>query len=179
MLMIPDAERFPDLFRPHRRVWGDVPVMFAFEWGKPPPELVGNIRMVPFVGDHVVVARSAQFGPMIVGGTLEPDEHPMDTIKRELREEAGASLVSFQALGCARFHSDAPTPYRPHLPHPEWYWVIGYGDVEITGAPAEVEGGERIVAVDVLPPDEAARVFRDAGDGWAADLVMLAAERRR
>ncbi|HVL33516.1 MAG TPA: NUDIX domain-containing protein [Actinomycetota bacterium] len=174
-----DSARFPDLFRSHERTWGSIRVNFRFSLDHPPSDLIGNVRMVPFVGDDVVVVRSEQFGPMIVGGTLEPNETPVRAIERELLEEAGAALRSFAPLGCALFHSDAPEPYRPHLPHPDWYWLIGYGDVELVSAPLNPDDGERILTVDLLTPEHAAETFREVGDGWAADLVMLAVERRR
>ena len=69
----------------------------------------------------------------IVGGTLEPGETYRDTIRRELPEEAGARLVTFELFGAWHCHSSAPQPCRPHLPHPEFYRVVGCGEIELVG----------------------------------------------
>ena len=91
----------------------------------------------------------------ITGGTLEPGESYMAAIERELIEEAGARLYSFEYLGAWHCYSDADKPYRPHLPWPEFYRVVGFGCVEIVGEPSNPEDGEQVSEVVSLPLDEA------------------------
>jgi len=38
-------------------------------------------------------------------------------------------------------------PYRPHLPHPDYDCLYGYGDVELVGVPQLRDDAERTVAV--------------------------------
>src|SRR5215218_4121004 len=106
--------------------YGPVEAVFVPGNELPPHHLVGNVNIVPFVGDDVVVLRVAGGRPEIPGGTLEPGEDSMAALHRELREEAGADLRSWTLIGAYRCHSVAPEPYRPHLPHPDFYRVVGY-----------------------------------------------------
>ena len=111
----------------------------------------------------------------IVGGTLEPGETYRDTIRRELPEEAGARLVTFELFGAWHCHSSAPQPYRPHLPHPEFYRVVGCGEIELVGQPLNPADGEMISEVGCVSVEEACHRFRASGRPEYADLYRLAA----
>lgn len=156
------------------------PVTAVFEPGgvHPPPHLVGNVNIVPFIGEQAVVLRVAGGRPEIPGGTLEPGEDVMTALRRELREEAGAELVSWTFCGAYRCHSVAPEPYRPHLPHPEFFRVVGYGEIALVTHPTNPPGGEEIVEVSVLPVAEVMRLFRQWQRPDVAALFRLAAELR-
>ena len=67
--------------------------------------------------------------------------------RRELLEEAGAQLLTFELFGAWHCRSSAPAPYRPHLPHPESYRVVGYGEVALVGAPTNPPDGEQVIEV--------------------------------
>jgi 8-oxo-dGTP diphosphatase len=99
-------------------------------------------------------------------------------LERELREETGARLLSYTAFGVLRCHARG-APYRPHLPHPDYDCLYGYGDVELVGAPEVPAGGEGIVAVQVMAPEQAAAFLVGKGRPWEADLDRLAARLRR
>jgi ADP-ribose pyrophosphatase YjhB (NUDIX family) len=61
------------------------------------------VGAVIVLGDHVLLSRRA--GPPLqgawdlLGGFLEAGEHPLDGLRRELREEAGLTLVEADLLG--------------------------------------------------------------------------------
>lgn len=76
-------------------------------------------------------------------GTLEPGEGYLDAIKRELMEEAGAVLKTFHLVGAWHCHSLADKPYRPHLPWPEFYRLLAYGEVELSEPPTNPKGRSR------------------------------------
>ena len=97
---------------------------------------------------------------------------------RELIEEAGARLITFDPFGAWHCFSTAPKPYRPHLPHPEFYRVVGYGPVEIIGSPENPEGGEQVASVEFVPIEEAVQRFRDINRFELGELYQLAARVR-
>jgi 8-oxo-dGTP pyrophosphatase MutT (NUDIX family) len=167
---------YPNLFR--EADTGTGICKFALCDTPPPAALTSNVNLVPFVGEQSVVVRMLYpQGPIweIPGGTLEPGESYLDTVRREVWEEAGARLLTFRLFGAWYCRSPLPAPYRPHLPHPNYYRVVGYGEVELLGAPQSVEGGESVISVECVMVEEAARRFHDTGRGDLAELYQLAA----
>jgi 8-oxo-dGTP pyrophosphatase MutT (NUDIX family) len=169
-----DTIHYPDLFAPPN--WG-IPVVARFELLReaPPQNLISNVNVVPFVGDKCVIIHVASGYWEIPGGTLEPDEPHLDGVRRELLEEVGAKLLSFRPIGAWNCQSQTVQPYRPHLPHPHFYRLVGYGDVELVGAPLNPADGEQVTQVDVVTVEEAANRFHSIGRGDLADLYRLAA----
>jgi hypothetical protein len=77
------------------------------------------------------------------------------------------------------FHywSDAEQPYRPHLPHPEFYRVAGVGDVEIVGLLNDPD--RHVLGIDLVTNQEAVQRFRNQGRDDLASLHSLAIELQR
>src|SRR5579859_167513 len=152
-------------------------VVAYFELGADPPDrLISNVSIVPFVGAGCLVLGLADGEWELPGGTREAGEPYLATARRELLEEAGARLLAFTPFGAWRCHSSAPAAYRPHLPHPEFYRLTGYGEVTIVGPPQiPAAGGELVVTVDCVPVAEASRRFRAGGRPDKAELYELAA----
>ncbi len=144
----------------------------------PPLNLISNVNLVPCKGDRWLILRLKTGEWEVPGGTLEPGESYSDTISRELMEEAGARLITFEPLGAWHCFSTAPKPYRPHLPHPEFYRLVGYGAVEITGSPENPEGGEQVANVEFVTIAEAVQRFRGINRFELAELYQLAARVR-
>ncbi|WP_308635532.1 NUDIX hydrolase [Paenibacillus silvisoli] len=166
------AKMYPNLTQPHK--WGSI--TSTFEASIPPEPLIGNVNMVPFIGGKCVLIRLDNGKWEMPGGTLEPNEHYLSAIRRELMEEAGARLVSpFTAFGAWLFQSSADKPYRPHMPHPLSYRIVGYGEVEIVSAPViPDEGGENVVAVEAMTLPEAKQHFIRSDRPDLAELYELA-----
>ncbi len=171
------AGNYPALFRADR--WGDIQYQFELRDDPPPAHLISNVNLVPFVGEHCLIIHLRTCEWEIPGGTVEPGENYLDTIRRELLEEAGARLKTFEVFGAWHHHSSAPNPYRPHLPHPESFRVVGFGEVELIGSPQNPAGGEQVASVECVTVEEAGQRFSAIGRPELAELYRLAAAVRK
>lgn len=159
--------------------WGTVSARFERRIDVPPESLISNVTVVPFVGDEVVVIRLTDGSCEVPGGTREAGEAIFDTAQRELLEEAGARLIDYVPFGAWHCYSSREKPYKPHLPHPEFYRIAGYGEVELIAEPTNPADGEQVAAVDVVTVEAAAAQFAASGRPDLADLYQLAARVRK
>jgi 8-oxo-dGTP diphosphatase len=170
---LPDwATRFPQLFAPDYGAWADTDIQFSLE--RPPETLVSHIHLTCRTSGGIVVC-GAEGRRFLPGGTRDPGEGVEDTARRELLEEAGATLKGpLRWLGARRGDHRRPEPYRPHLPHPVSYWLYAVADVTVDRPPSCPPGGEQVTDVLILPPAEAAAWLAEGEDVPVADLVRLA-----
>jgi 8-oxo-dGTP diphosphatase len=173
-----DEAAYPVLFGTTQASWGPIDVRFELLTGESDPDRIARVYVVPFIGAACVVVgfEHGDWGP--AGGGLEPGETIRAALERELAEEAGGRLLDYTPFALLRCHSRAPSPYRAHLPYPDFDCLYGYGEVELVGPPQLHDGAEGIVAVEVLPPDAAVSLLAAKGQPWEADLYRLAANRR-
>jgi 8-oxo-dGTP diphosphatase len=180
----PDAawsSRFPQLFaarsfdfagvgHPHLRL--------RFSLSTPPDELVSNVRIIGLHRGHVLVCANDQGWRFLPGGTREPGEPVEQTAGRELMEEAGAVLRSpISTVGAFEVHNSAG-PYRPHLPHPDSYWLYVSADVEVRHPPTNPPDAEQVTEVLELPPSRAVDYLAPF-DRRMADTLRLFLEIRQ
>lgn len=171
-------ERYPNLLQTYD--WGKVVSTFEIGNDVPSEQLISNVNIVPFIEEKCVLIRLDNGKWEMPGGTLEPNERYLSALQRELIEEAGARLVSsFTTFGAWKFISSAEKPYKPHLPHPIYYRVVGYGDVELVSAPSIPDDGENVVAVEVMTLPDARQAFVDTGRPDLAELYEMADFLRR
>ena len=156
---------------------------FELRAAPPPANLISNVYAVSFIGAQCLLIRMLHRQREvwdITGGTLEPDETYLDAARRELMEEAGAQLLTFEPFGAWHCWSSAPAPHRPHLPHPESYRVVGYGEAALVGSPTNPPDGEQVIEVACVPVEEAVRRLRTSWPDLPelAELYRLAAALR-
>ncbi len=135
--------------------------------------LVSNVSIVPMVGDQLVMIRLTDGRWELPGGTLEPQEAPMDGLQREVAEEMGGTLLNYHLFGCFACESSAPIAYRPHIPHPHFIRMAGYGQVKLDGKPLNPADGEQIETVDIVTIEQAEQRFRSTGRDDLADFYRM------
>ncbi|MFB7946481.1 NUDIX domain-containing protein [Kitasatospora phosalacinea] len=171
------AARYPALHAPQRWEWGGIDAQFSTE--PPPDELVTNIHLVGFAEGRVVLCRDVRGHWFLPGGTREAAESIESCLERELREEAGARLLSPPTwIGHHLAVSDGPAPYRPWQPHPVKAWLWGWADVLVDSAPTNPDDGEQVVEVRPVPPEEAQLLLSQYREPWWPELIALAVESR-
>jgi len=158
--------------------WGPVTSRFQ-TYAIPDESYISNISIVPMVGDQYVMMQIESGAWELIGGTLEPNEPYMDGLKREIAEELGAELLSFHLFGHFSCHSTADKPYRPHIPHPDFIRLLGYGEVQISGKPLNPEDGETVIAVEVVSIGEAISRFLQQGRSDLAELYQFVDDLRK
>jgi 8-oxo-dGTP diphosphatase len=169
------ASQYPHLFNEVTWPWGPARASFVLLDEAPPARLIANVNIVPRIGDDWIILRLGDGSWELPGGTLEPAETYLDTVRRELREEAGAELISLRLFGAWHCFSLAEKPYRPHLPFPEYYRLVGLGEIELRGEPENPAGAEQVAAVERVSLQTAVARFRSLQRYDLAELYQLAA----
>jgi 8-oxo-dGTP diphosphatase len=169
------AARFPELFRPGFQAYANADLQFRL--GTPPDEQVARLHVVALdPAGRVVVCRSVEEWRFLPGGRREPGETLAELCRRELREEAGCTVLGDPGplFAYQQATSRNPQPHRAHLTHPVSAWAYAVARVEVTGPPTNPSDGESVVEVRRLPVDDAAAWLR-VHDPEHADVVLLAA----
>lgn len=158
--------------------WGPVRASFALS-EHTDEKLVSNVSIIPCSGDKYVIFQVDNGMWELPGGTLEPEEHYLAGLRREVMEELGGELESYTIFGQFNCESRAEFPYRAHIPHPRFVRLVGYGQVKLVGKPLNPPDGEQVVAVEVVGIEDAVRRLESVGRSDIAELYRLADDIRR
>jgi ADP-ribose pyrophosphatase YjhB (NUDIX family) len=109
-------------------VWGNgtIPLCITRYLGSelPPLEYVTSVRCVVLRGDAVLVQRDRDSVHILPGGRREAGETPEETLRRELLEETGWTVLSPEVIGFMHFHHLRPKPAGYGYPHPDFLQVV-------------------------------------------------------
>jgi 8-oxo-dGTP pyrophosphatase MutT (NUDIX family) len=169
-------EKYPHLFCKVFWEWGPIQAEFKLLDNEPPSNLIAHVNLVPRANNGWVLIQHKNGAWDIPGGTLEPGETYIETLRRELLEEAGAELLSFQVLGAWHCNSLAKKPYRPHLPFPEFYRLVGCGQVELNTVPSNPPDEEQIAAVECVSLKQTIANFQGCQRHDLVELYQFASE---
>jgi 8-oxo-dGTP diphosphatase len=173
------ARQYPHLFKEVTWPWEPTRVSFVLLENAPPNHLIANVNIVPRIGNKWVMIQLADGSWEIPGGTLEPDEDCMDAIRRELKEEVGAQLISYQLIGAWDCLSLSDKLYRPHLPFPKYYRLVITGEIRIVKLPDNPPGCEKVISVASIPLKTAVDRFISQSRYDLAELYQLASRLQR
>lgn len=151
--------KYPELFNEVTWPWGPTRAKFISLDELPASQLISNVNIVPQVGDSWLMFQGEDLFWDVPGGTLEEGENFVDTF-----------------FGAWRCYSLASKPYRPHLPHPEHYRIVGVGRVKVIRAPTNPSDGEKILTVATVALREAVQRFEASGRFDLSQLYQLASE---
>ena len=172
-------QKYPHLFNEVLWEWGLIRARFVLLDQLPPENKISNINLVPRVGNEWLLLQHEKGNWDIAGGTLEPGETYMQALKREMLEEAGAEILSFHLIGAWHCFSLAEKPYRPHLPFPEHYRLVGTGQVRIVHGPLNPKDAEQIAKVELTDLRTAVSNFLSCGRHDLAELYEVVKELER
>ena len=136
-----------------------------------PRRYVTSARAVVTDGDRVVVVEDPISKHIMPGGRLEPNETPEDALSREVLEETGWKLTSFQPIGILHFRFIEAVPDGWPFPYPDFLQIVyaatpGKYHWELK----EVDGYE--LGAEFVPVDEVRRLPLDAGQHVFLDTAL-------
>lgn len=110
-------------------VWGDgsLPLRITsyLSSEQPPLDYVTSVRSVVLQSNSVLVVRDgANSFHVMPGGRREKDESIEATLRREILEEAGWTIIGVSPLGFMHFHHLAPKPDGYIYPHPDFVQLV-------------------------------------------------------
>jgi len=109
---------------------GQVQAQFELADELPSPVLVANIT-----SSHSSGKRSSSFAPTMVAtksrGTSNRANLSRNPVARVVRRSGRSIGWRIDRLRGVSLPFQRRRPYRPHLPHPDFIRLIGYGDVEL------------------------------------------------
>jgi 8-oxo-dGTP pyrophosphatase MutT (NUDIX family) len=94
----------------------------------PPLDYVTSSRCLVMRHDAVLVQRDRDSTHILPGGRREPDESPVETVRREVLEETGWLIGEPVLIGLLHFAHLTPKPSGYVYPYPDFVQVVYVAD---------------------------------------------------
>jgi 8-oxo-dGTP pyrophosphatase MutT (NUDIX family) len=164
-------EKYPSLYQSRDRGTIDE---FLIVNSPIPEELIGNAYMIGVSKEKYLYIIQDGNKLEIPGGKKDIGEGHIETIKREMLEEAGVAIESYDVFGAWHLVLRSNKSLYPHLPHPEMYMVVGFGEVRKICEPSNPIGTIQTKEVKFDSIENAVKAFRESKRDDLADLYQLA-----
>lgn len=90
----------------------------------PPDDLIVSVRAVIRIQEAALLVRNSDEQHILPGGRREANETFEDTVKREVLEESGWSVIIKQLLGVRHFRHLTPRPPKYVYPYPDFFQLV-------------------------------------------------------
>lgn len=167
-----------DVLVTENATWGDtgLEIRWYLDVAPPPLSLVTSVRTVLFHDRMVMVLQDGdQRLHVVPGGRREPGETIEATLRREVLEETGWTVASFQPLGFAVFRHLTPRPDDYPYPYPDFVHLLFVA--EAAEQVAEAQAGEYEVSSAFCPVDQAFALPLTHEQATLLDAALEARER--
>jgi ADP-ribose pyrophosphatase YjhB (NUDIX family) len=107
-------------------VWGNMPLRITSHLSDelPPHDYITSVRCLVLRKRAILVVRNPDETHIIPGGRCEAGETFEETLRREVLEETGWTIVEPKLLGFMYFHHLNPKPPGYKYPHPDFLQLI-------------------------------------------------------
>jgi 8-oxo-dGTP pyrophosphatase MutT (NUDIX family) len=136
--------------------WGPIPLEITYYRGNEPAPLayVSSVRAMVFRDRSLLVVKEANGHLYIVpGGRVERGETTLETLRREVLEETGWTLLRAEPLGFMHLHHVGPRPERYEYPYPDFVWPIYLAEAGHF-TPGAIVPDDYVMESEFMPVDE-------------------------
>ena len=91
---------------------------------EPPSQLVSSVRALVFRDKSILLMRNVDGSHVHPGGRGEAGETHLDTLRRELVEEASVKITNVRRLGFMHLRHETPRPPNYPFLYPDFFWPI-------------------------------------------------------
>jgi 8-oxo-dGTP pyrophosphatase MutT (NUDIX family) len=114
--------------------WGETPWQFFADHNPPDTSLCTATFCIVTFQEKIVLVKHTSRGYEFPGGHIDYNEHPTETVRREIREEAGIIIKQPIYFGYKKVSPAEPIPHRDNpskiYPFPHSYTLYYFAEAE-------------------------------------------------
>ena len=162
--------------------WGDGTTPLQIEYyltnEEPPLKYISSVRAIVFRDQSVLVVTDQRERVYIIpGGRVEEGETPLETLKREVLEETGWTLLKTELLGFMHFHHLSSEPENYEYPYPDFVWPIYIAEAESFLADA-IQPDDYVFESSLRPIEEVMKLPLGKGSVLLLNAALRLRQRR-